>query len=116
LVLEAKGLADMDVPRKDVRAQRWANEASMATGVTWRYFRIDEPVFDQYAMQTATLAALLEVVRARAREAVLASFPTPRKRSREELVAIMDETVARTAGITGVDETIRALREDPRGR
>jgi len=74
LVLEAKGLVDVDVPRKDARAQRWASEASAATGIKWRYFRIDE-----------------------------------------ELVAIMDQTIAR-GEVTGVDEAIRRFREDPRGR
>lgn len=114
LVLETKGLVDLDVPSKDARARRWASEATAATGTSWQYTRIDEDVFDDYAAQCSTLGALLDVVRARAREAVLASLPTPRKRTREELVAIMEQTLAR-GDVTGVDDEIRRFRDNPRG-
>lgn len=114
LVLETKGLVDLDVPAKDARAQRWATEASAAAGVVWRYHRVDEEVFDSYAGRLGSLGGLLDVVRARAREALLAGLPAPRRRSREELVALMDATVAKTLGSTGADDSLRQLREDPR--
>lgn len=114
LVLETKGLVDLDVPAKDARAQRWATEASAAAGVAWRYHRVDEAIFDSYADQVGSLGGLLDVVGARTREALRAALPTPRRRAREELVALMDATVAKTLGSTGADESLRQLREDPR--
>jgi type III restriction enzyme len=114
LVVETKGRTDLDVPRKDTRARRWASEATEATGTRWQYHRVDEDVFDQYVPRMASFGALLDVIGARAREAVLASLPTSRLRTREELVAIMDRALAESGEVTGIDETIRRFREDPR--
>ena len=47
LVVETKGVADADVPRKDARARRWASEASLASGSRWQYFRINQDVFER---------------------------------------------------------------------
>ena len=114
LVLEAKGLADLNVPRKDERARRWAAEATAAVSVRWQYYRINEDVFNQYALQVTTVRALLDAVRARSRAALRESLPLHRRRSKEELLAIMNASLAR-GEVTGVDEEIRRIREHPRG-
>jgi hypothetical protein len=41
VVVETKGLADVDVPHKDERASRWALDATAASGVRWSYLRVD---------------------------------------------------------------------------
>lgn len=114
LVIEAKGRTDLDVPHKDARARRWADDATTATGVRWQYFRIDEDIFDEYSPRVASLGGLLDVVRARGRDSILRSLPAARRRSREELLAVMDASLAR-GEVAGVDEEIRAFREGIRG-
>ena len=113
-VLETKGIVDVEVPRKDERARRWAADATSASGVRWRYERIDQDLFEAYAAEVGTIGGLLDVVAARRRAAALAALPRGRKRSREELVEIMDRTTAKTVGITGVDEAIREIRDQRR--
>ena len=113
-VLETKGIVDVEVPRKDERARRWAADATSASGVRWRYERIDQDLFEAYAAEVGTIGGLLDVVAARRRAAALAALPKGRKRSREELVEIMDRTTAKTVGITGVDEAIREIRDQRR--
>lgn len=114
-IIETKGRSDPDVPHKDSRARRWAADATRRAGVRWQYHRVDEDLFDEYADRVDTLTGLLDVVRARRREAVLASLPAARKRSREELVFIMEATLARGEA-SGIDDEIHRFREDPRGR
>ncbi|MGI8869069.1 MAG: hypothetical protein ACR2F6_09515, partial [Mycobacteriales bacterium] len=114
MVLEAKGRVDLDVPRKDTRARRWVADATRLSGTRWEYIRVDEDIFDDYANRVATLGALIGAIRGRERAATLASLPASRRRTPEELVALMDESLAASGAVTGIDETIRRLREDPR--
>lgn len=114
LVLETKGRTDLDVPHKDERARRWANDAIQLSGMRWRYYRIDEDLFDEYAPRMSSLGAMLAAIRARARATTLSQLPTPRRRTREELVAIMDRSLSR-GEVTGVDEEIHRFRDEPRG-
>lgn len=39
----------------------------------------------------------------------------PRARSRAEVLALMDRIREKTRGVTGVDEEIARIREEPRG-
>lgn len=115
-VLESKGVVDLDVPRKDARARRWSAEASGAVGVPWSYHRIDERVFNDYAARVSTLSQLLDVIRAGQRETALTSLRGDRRRTREELIALMDQTLAKEQVTTGADAVLRELRDGPRGR
>lgn len=114
-VVEAKGRVDPDVPAKDERAVSWAVDASAVSGVRWSYLRVDEEVFDRWESRVEGLAGLADVVAAARRRAYLESRPPTRARSREEVVALMREMRERTRGVTGVDELIRDLRDEPRG-
>lgn len=71
LLVEAKGLADLDVPRKDERAARWAVDASVASGVPWAYVRVDEQPFRAAESALTTVRQLLDLVHARRRERAL---------------------------------------------
>jgi type III restriction enzyme len=114
LVIEAKGLADLDVPRKDERARRWAVEASATTDVRWEYYRVDQEIFFRYDRQVITLRALIDAIRARAREVLRANLPSHRRRNREEILAIMNASLNR-GEVTGVDEELHRFRENPDG-
>jgi type III restriction enzyme len=115
LLVEAKGLADLDVPHKDERATRWAVDATVASGVRWRYLRVDQELFDAHVTRLRTMQQLVDLVYARRREDYLATRPQPRQRSREEILATMEEISRRMESVTGIDEELSRFRDDPRG-
>jgi len=115
LLVETKGQADLEVPHKDARARRWATDATATAGVPWQFVRVDEELFDDYAGQVDRMSTLVDVVEARRRATILERLSDTRPRTREELLAIMEESTAKSAGITGIDDSIRHLRENPRG-
>jgi len=115
LLLETKGLVDVSVASKDERASRWAVDATALSGTPWSYVRIDEDLFTARAAQMADLGELVATARARHRERLLASMPARPPQSREEILERMTRMQAQLRGVTGVDEQIRRLRDDPRG-
>ncbi len=116
LVVETKGLADLDVPRKDERAARWAVDASIVSGSRWRYLRVDQEVFDAHVARLTSVQGLVDLVAELRRQAYLRSQPAPRRRTREELLALMEAVSAATEDVDfDADAEIRRLREDPRG-
>lgn len=48
LVIETKGLEDVDVALKDRRARRWCRDASALSGRDWAYEKVLQRVFDAY--------------------------------------------------------------------
>lgn len=48
LVVETKGLEDLDVALKDRRARRWCRDASALSGRDWAYEKVRQKVFDAY--------------------------------------------------------------------
>jgi type III restriction enzyme len=52
LVVETKGLEDVEVPLKDRRARRWCRDASTLSGREWAYEKVPQAVFDAYAGDT----------------------------------------------------------------
>jgi hypothetical protein len=81
-------LADLDMPREGERA----------------------------AHMTSMQRLVVRLVVKLRRRAYLRAQPAPRRRSREELLALMDLVSRRTWGSdVDVDEEIRRLRDDPRG-
>ncbi len=42
-------------------------------------------------------------------------LPAPRRRTPEEIIALMDEISEQMAGVTGIDEELSRFRDDPRG-
>jgi len=48
LVIETKGLEDLDVALKDRRARRWCRDASQLSGRTWSYAKVPQAAFDQF--------------------------------------------------------------------
>lgn len=115
MVIETKGRADLDVPHKDERAHRWAVDATVASGTRWSYLRVDEELFDRHESSLATLQQLVDTVYEVRRQEHLRALPAPRKLSREDAFALMDRVREKTRGVTGVDEEISRLRDDPRG-
>ena len=113
LLVETKGLADLDVPHKDERAARWAVDASVASGVRWSYLRVDEEPFRAHERALTTVSGLVELVHARLREAVLTDLERPGPvRGRNEALARMEDIRRRMQGVVGVDEALRAARDD----
>jgi type III restriction enzyme len=115
LLVETKGLADLDVPHKDERAARWAVDASVASGVRWTYLRVDETPFRAHVGALTTAAALVDLVHARTREAVLAELDAAAaqsRRTREEALALQQDIARRLSGVTGGDELLRGMRDD----
>ncbi len=112
-VIETKGLADLDVPHKDRRAHLWAVDATVATGTRWRYLRVDEDVFDRHRSGLRTMAQLLDLTFARRREAELAETATPRRRTRAEIIAAMEDISDRMGTVAGLDEALDKLRDEP---
>lgn len=45
MVVETKGLEDVEVTRKDQRAHRWCQHASRLTGHDWHYLKVPQAVF-----------------------------------------------------------------------
>lgn len=115
LVIETKGIADLDVPHKDERATAWAVDATVASGVRWSYVRVDEELFTRRSPQVRTLRELIDVIYESRRQDYLRRRPAPRQRTREEAFELMDRIREKTRGTTGVDEEISRLRDDPRG-
>ncbi len=114
LLVETKGLADLDVPHKDERAARWAVDASIASGVRWTYLRVDEEPFRAYERALTTASGLVDLVHARRREQVLAELDrSPEPVTREQALARMKDTAGRLTGVTGADALLRAMRDDP---
>jgi type III restriction enzyme len=52
LVVETKGLEDLDVRLKDLRARRWCQDATSLSGRDWAYEKVRQKVFDAYAGET----------------------------------------------------------------
>ena len=48
LVIETKGMEDLDVAHKDRRARRWSRDASDLAGREWAYEKVRQKVFDAY--------------------------------------------------------------------
>ncbi len=116
LLVETKGLADLDVPHKDERAARWAVDATICSGVRWSYLRVDEEPFRQHEVRLQTAQDLLDMIRARRREQDLAALDATREsRSREQILRHMDAVREKMAGVTGLDEELRRMRDAPRG-
>ncbi|WP_328990039.1 DEAD/DEAH box helicase family protein [Kribbella sp. NBC_01245] len=114
LVVETKGLADLDVPRKDERAIRWAVDATVISGTRWRYLRVDEEVFYDNQSRLTSMKSLVSLVYEVRRQAVFRSQPAPRRRTPEEILATMEDVSRRTSGLQGidVDDEIRRMREE----
>ncbi len=113
LVVETKGLADLDVPHKDQRATRWAVDATVTSGSRWRYLRVDQEVFDTHVARLRSLSSLVDVVHELRRQEYLRSMPSPRQRSREEILANMEAISRQMEGVEGIDEELSRLRDDP---
>jgi len=112
LLLETKGIADLDVPHKDERAARWAVDASIASGVRWTYARVDEAPFRQHEAALTSVVGLVELVEAGVRNQVLASLDRPTSaRTRANALARQQLLAQRLSGVGGGDEAIRAGRE-----
>jgi hypothetical protein len=107
-----KGRVDVDVPIKDQRAHVWAVDASQTTGVPWQYVRLDQEQVEPLLAAAPTYGEVEDVVWARRREALEATLPLPRKRSREEVLALMDRVSERTRGHDiDVDAAVREVRD-----
>ena len=115
MIIEIKGLVDLDVPRKDARAVLWASDASATSGVRWSYLRVDEDLFDRHTAELRTVRQLVDLVFEARRQDYLQSLPAPRCRSPEEIIALMDEVSEQMQGVTGIDEELSRFRDDPRG-
>lgn len=115
LVVETKGLTDLDVPHKDERAHRWAVDATVASGVRWSYLRVDEELFTRHVPTLRTTEQLVGLVYEARRQEYLRSLPPPRKLSPDEAFELMDRIRKKIGGVTGVDEELSRLRDNPRG-
>ena len=80
-----------------------------------QYRRVDDEAFARHLQNLHPLAESSDVVLARRRDAVLSQLPVPRKRSKVELIAVMEAVSAR-GEVTGVNEAIHEVRDNPRGR
>jgi type III restriction enzyme len=52
LIMETKGLEDIEVALKDQRARRWCRDATVLSGVSWGYEKVPQRVFDAYTGET----------------------------------------------------------------
>ncbi|WP_207386151.1 DEAD/DEAH box helicase [Protofrankia symbiont of Coriaria ruscifolia] len=114
-LIETKGLADLDVPAKDSRAARWAVDATVASGTRWMYLRIDEEPFRRHEARLGGFLDLVDLVHTLRREKLLASQPPPRRMTKAEAIAAIENARARLEGVTGGDEELDRFREAPRG-
>jgi type III restriction enzyme len=48
LVLETKGLEDVDVALKDARTRRWCRDATALSGRTWSYYKVPQAAFERF--------------------------------------------------------------------
>lgn len=62
VLIETKGLEDIEVARKDRRAEKWCEDASRLTGNLWTYVKVPERVFS--ASPAGTLEQLMRQVEA----------------------------------------------------
>jgi hypothetical protein len=53
-LLETKGREDLDVARKDARAEQWCADVTTLTGTTWRYKKIPQKEFERIRAQSLT--------------------------------------------------------------
>lgn len=44
--VETKGLVDIDVPRKDERAEKWCEDLTKLTENEWRFIRVNQSLFE----------------------------------------------------------------------
>ncbi len=51
-LIETKGLVDLDVPRKDKRAEKWCEDASLLTGKKWSFLRVNQEDFQKYRFKS----------------------------------------------------------------
>lgn len=49
LVVETKGLEDIEVARKDKRARKWCRDASRLAGRDWAYLKVRQSDFDKFS-------------------------------------------------------------------
>ena len=49
LIVETKGLEDIEVARKDKRAQKWCRDASRLSGRDWSYLKVKQVDFDKFS-------------------------------------------------------------------
>lgn len=114
-VVETKGFADLDVPRKDARARAWVVDATVTSGVRWSYLRVDQEIFDRREARLGTFHQLVEVVYEARRNAYIRESGQQRLRSRDEAFALMDRIIGRSTEVFGIDEEIARMRDEPRG-
>jgi len=50
--VETKGLVDIDVAKKDARAERWCKDLTKLTGKPWKFIRIDQKLFQEHEYRT----------------------------------------------------------------
>jgi type III restriction enzyme len=48
LVMETKGLEDVEVALKDRRARRWSSDATRLSGRRWSYYKVPQTAFEQF--------------------------------------------------------------------
>ncbi len=77
-LLETKGREDVDVAHKDRAAQIWCENATLLTGIAWRYLKISQPEFKK--LQPADFEDLL----------VLAPPPLPEPAPRSPVLALIE--------------------------
>jgi len=52
LVMETKGLEDVEVALKDQRARRWCRDATRLSGGTWSYHKVPQAALEQFSGET----------------------------------------------------------------
>jgi len=52
LLIETKGLIDLEVAHKDKRAKQWCEDASKLTNNEWSYMRINQEYFEKYRFRS----------------------------------------------------------------
>lgn len=52
LLIETKGMEDLEVARKDARARKWCSDVSKHSGVEWSYVKVGQSAFDAYTGQS----------------------------------------------------------------
>jgi len=51
-LIETKGLVDLEVPRKDQRAKKWCEDATLLTGKKWSFIRVNQEEFYKYRFKS----------------------------------------------------------------
>jgi len=52
LVIETKGLVDIDVEHKDKRIRQWCKDATGLTSSKWLFIRVDQEEFEKYRFKS----------------------------------------------------------------